>query len=72
MPDAQYIQLICYLGGGDFMVDTAFGELPTPLVASMADASSNTGSNQHMNTGSQTGMFPLINKLHRHIFIHLS
>lgn len=44
------------------MVDTAFGELPTPLVASMADAGSNTGSNQQMNPGAQAGTFTQIYK----------
>lgn len=38
------------------MVDTAFGELPTPLVAaSMAEASTNTA-NQQLSSANQNGM----------------
>lgn len=44
-------------GGVDFTMDTAFGELPTPLVAaSIANAGTNADPNQQMNPGAQTGM----------------
>ncbi|KAL4220330.1 hypothetical protein ACF0H5_020737 [Mactra antiquata] len=42
--------------GGDFMVDTALGELPNPFVAMAAQGGQNTNPSSLSNTGSQTDM----------------